>query len=201
MIVARRLGYRFLDTGAMYRALTWFVLECGIDPTDEDAVSALAMRARVTVEGSPDGDGAVIRVGGRDATPFLTSPAVERAVSQVSKVPAVRSAMVLSQRQAADDGRIVMAGRDIGTVVLPAAELKVYLDASPGERAKRRHQQAAEAGVPLALDEVLADLKRRDELDSGRALSPLRPAADAAIINTDGLSLEQVVDRIIALLS
>ncbi len=185
----------------MYRALTWFVLRGGLDPENEEAAARLAREVRMEI-GPPPADGSEfcsVRVDGLDATPFLRSPEVENAVSLVSRVPGVREAMVQLQRQVAGGAPIVMAGRDIGTTVLPDAELKVYLDASREERARRRQRQAAISGASPPLEQVLADLDRRDAIDSGREASPLRPAADAAVINTDGLSLEEVVEKVLSL--
>ena len=185
----------------MYRALTWLVLHQGIDPDDKRAASGLAEKASLEV-GPPPEDGSElcsVRVDGQDATPFLRSPEVERAVSLVSRIPGVRRALVHLQRQAAEGTPVVMAGRDIGTTVLPDAELKVYLDASRQERARRRQRQAAQGGASVPLERVLAELDRRDAIDSGRRASPLRPARDAVVINTDGLSLEEVVAKVLAL--
>ena len=200
-LVAERLGYRFLDTGAMYRALTWFVIENGVDPNDEQRLGEIASQVSLTVDAALEGSSGHSRVlvGGKDATPFLVRPDVESAVSLVSRVPAVRQAMVAIQQRIAAEGAIVMAGRDIGTTVLPDAALKVYLDASPEERARRRQRQAAARGEKATLDSVLEELARRDAIDSGRRTSPLRPAADAVIIKTDGLSRAQVVERVMAL--
>jgi GTP-binding protein len=195
--VARRLGYRFLDTGSMYRAFTWFVLRKGIDPDDAESLHKTTSQVRLTVQGN--NEHSRIIVDGEDATPYLTAPEVENAVSQVSRVPSVREAMVGIQRAAASDGGVVMAGRDIGTVVLPDAGLKVFLNASQEERAKRRHEQLIARGEDASFDNVLADLVRRDAIDSNRQTSPLRPAEDAVIVDTDGLTLEQVVERIISL--
>lgn len=199
--LAQRLGYRFLDTGAMYRALTWLALERGIDPEDEVALAELAKRAKMEVGPPPRGaDESSVRVDGRDVTRLLRSAAVEQAVSLVSRVPAVRQALVERQQRIASDGTIVVTGRDIGTVVLPEAELKVYLDASLEERARRRHRELAAMGRQSTLAEVMADMRRRDSIDRGRETSPLRPAGDAVVIKTDGLSLERVVERILALM-
>jgi len=185
----------------MYRALTWFILESGIDPTDGERLGKVASQASMTVGAASEESAQHSRVlvEGKDATPFLVRPEVENAVSLVSRVPAVRQAMVAIQRRIAAEGAIVMAGRDIGTTVLPDAALKVYLDASPEERARRRQRQAAARGEKTTLDSVLEELARRDAIDSSRETSPLRPAADAVIIKTDGLNLEQVVERIMAL--
>jgi cytidylate kinase len=199
--VARRLGYLFLDTGAMYRALTWLALRRGLDPEDEEAMARLAAETTMEVSQPPPGSGdrGRVHVDGEDATPHLRTPEVEASVSLVSRVPGVRKALVRIQRRLAQRGPTVMAGRDIGTAVLPHADLKVYLDASREERARRRRQQLALKGPGPSLESVLADLEKRDVIDSSRSVSPLRPAADAVIINTDGLSLEEVVERVLSL--
>lgn len=198
--VATALGLPFIDTGAMYRAITWLALRRGVPIDDPAALTALARSASVSVAAPPPGsqETATIRVDGLDAGPHLRDPDVERAVSIVSAVPAVREVMVQLQRQAAS-GQVVMAGRDIGTVVLPDADLKVYLDASPEVRARRRVLELARKGTPTDYEAVLADLLRRDELDSTRAVAPLRPADDAVVIHTDPLSVEEVVARVLAL--
>jgi len=204
--VARRLGYLFLDTGAMYRALTWLALQRGLDPEDEEAIARLAAETVMEVSQPPPGSGdprgserCRVCVDGEDATPHLRTPEVEASVSLVSRVPAVRRELVRMQRRLAQRGPTVMAGRDIGTAVLPDADLKVYLDASREERARRRRQQLALRGLAPSFEGVLADLEKRDAIDSSRSVSPLRPAADAVIIKTDGLSLEEVVERVLSL--
>jgi cytidylate kinase len=200
-LVARRLGFRFLDTGMMYRALTWLVLERGIDPEDEEKVNKLAGEVKMEVSAAlsdSDGTGRV-KVDGQDATDFLVRPDVEAAVSLVSRLPVVREAMVRLQREIAESGEIVVAGRDIGTVVMPDAELKVYLDASRLERARRRYEQARLRGQSITLKSVLDELERRDGIDSARETSPLRVADDAVVLPTDGLNPDQVVERILAL--
>jgi cytidylate kinase len=200
-LVARRLGFRFLDTGMMYRAVTWLVLERGIDPEDEKAVIDLAREVKMEVSATlPDSeDSSRVTVDGQDATDFLVRPDVENAVSLVSRLPEVREAMVRVQREIAESGEIVVAGRDIGTVVMPDADLKVYLDASRLERARRRYEQARLRGQSITLKSVLDELERRDGIDSARETSPLRPAGDAVILPTDGLNPDQVVERILAL--
>jgi CMP/dCMP kinase len=200
-LTARRLGLRFLDTGMMYRAFTWQVLERGIDPEDEKAVSQLAKEVKVELKAAlPDvADSGQVFVDGQDARPFLVRPDIEAAVSLVSQLPAVREAMLGVQRAETDRGDIVVAGRDIGTVVMPEADLKVYLDASRLERARRRYEQARLRGQKVTLKNVLDELERRDGIDSGRRTSPLRPAEDAVILPTDGLNPDQVVERILAL--
>ena len=201
-LLARRLGYRFLDTGVMYRALTWFILEQGASPQDEETVGRAAKSVRMHVSTAPpDGDEpSSVSVNGRDATQFLARRDVEANVSLVSRLPAVREAMVaIQRREASRAAGIVVAGRDIGTVVLPDADLKVYLDASPGERARRRQKQAQRRGDAITRAGVLEERARRDTIDSTREASPLRPAADAVILDSDGLSLEQVVEQILAM--
>jgi cytidylate kinase len=200
-LVARRLGFRFLDTGMMYRALTWLVLERGIDPEDEEKVNKLAGEVKMEVSAAlPDSEEASrVSVDGQDATDFLVRPDVEAAVSLVSRLPAVREAMVRLQRDIAESGEIVVAGRDIGTVVMPDADLKVYLDASRLERARRRYEQARLRGQSITLKSVLDELERRDGIDSARETSPLRAAGDAVVLPTDGLNPDQVVERILAL--
>lgn len=199
--VARRLGYPFLDTGVMYRAVTLAAIERGVDPTDEEALGRLARSIRIEVSlPRPGGDGASrVRLDGRDVTAELRRPDVEQMVSLVSRVPAVREALVALQRKIAGEQPMVMAGRDIGTVVLPDADLKVYLDASLAERARRRHEEFARQGREVSEEAVLDDIRQRDLLDSTRDVSPLRPADDAVVINSDGMTLEQVVDAVMEL--
>ena len=201
MIVARRLGYRFLDTGMMYRAFTWLVLVRGVDPEDEAGVAKLAKEVKVEVTATLPGseESGRVLVDGEDATAFLVRPDVEAAVSLVSRLPVVREAMVRLQREVSEDGEIVVAGRDIGTVVLPDASLKVYLEASRLERARRRYEQARLRGQEITLKSVLDELERRDGIDSSRETSPLRAADDAVVLPTDGLNPDQVVERILAL--
>lgn len=199
--LARRLGYRFFDTGAMYRAVTWLALRRGVDAHDAEALTALADRASIAVRDEardaiePTG----VVVDGEDATPHLRDPDVEANVSLVSRVPGVRAALVRIQRELAAAGGVVMAGRDIGSVVLPEAGLKIYLDASREVRARRRAAQMRQAGIEPDFDALMADLARRDGIDSRRQASPLTAAADAVIINTDTLPIEEVVRRIEAL--
>ena len=195
--VASALGYRFFDTGAMYRAVTWACLQRAIEPTDEERVSDMVERARIDVAEAPRGSSEPTRVlvDGADATPHLRDSNVEMTVSIVSRIARVRAVLVRLQRALAADGRVVMAGRDIGTVVLPDAPLKVYLDASPGVRAGRRAAQAADAGI--AVDAEM--LERRDAIDSTRQDSPLTAAHDAVIINTDDMPVQDVIDRIVEL--
>jgi cytidylate kinase len=199
--VAARLGYRFFDTGAMYRAVTWHALARGVDVNDARALVRLVESARVDVrEAGRGGDERTsVLVDGADATPHLRSPEVEAAVSLVSRVAGVRRALVRIQRALAAEGAVVMAGRDIGTVVLPDADLKVYLDASPRVRAERRAAQLREAGRACDVEALAAELQRRDAIDSSRDASPLTAASDAVIIRTDDMTVDEVVDRVLEL--
>jgi cytidylate kinase len=185
----------------MYRAVTWLALQRGIDPNDADALGRLTESVFIHVR---DGDGDAIEptgvlLDGEDATPHLREQAVEANVSLVSRVPRVRAALVRIQRELATAGRVVMAGRDIGSVVLPDAGLKIYLDASREVRARRRVEQLQRDGQPANFDAILADLMRRDSIDESRATSPLTAAPGAEIINTDQLTIEEVVTRILSL--
>ena len=198
LLLARRLGYVFFDTGMLYRAFTWKVLKSGISIEDEQNLCQLANTTKfnfVPLQGcylSP-------LIDDEDVSSKLLSSAVEAHVSLVSKIAKVRQTLILEQRKLAQRGKVVMAGRDIGTVVLPWADLKIFLTASTEERTRRRYKELLERGENSNLEIVLADLKKRDENDIHRAISPLRPAEDAIIIDTENLSLEQVVDKIYTL--
>jgi len=200
-LLAQRLGYRFLDTGIMYRAITWAALDRGIDPHDAAALSRLASTIAMHVVAPLPGHGedARIELDGVDVTDRLRSPDVDEAVSAVSQVAGVREALVKRQREIAAEGGIVMAGRDIGTVVLADAPLKLYFDASLAERARRRHADFVKSGHESSEEAVMEDLRRRDQIDSGRALSPMKPADDAVVINTDGMTIDQVLERVLRL--
>jgi cytidylate kinase len=200
-MVAERLGYLFLDTGATYRALTWLALQRGVDLEDEQGLARLAgqVEMRLGPPAAGSSERCTIWVDGEDLTGVLRRPEVERGVSLVSRVPQVRRAMVAVQRRVAGRRRVVMAGRDIGTVVLPNADLKVYLDASPEERARRRQEEMVALGKPFNESDIRQRILRRDAIDSGREDSPLKAAKDAIVINTDGLNQEQVVEKIVAL--
>ena len=193
--LARVLGSRYLDTGAMYRAVTLAVLRSGVDLDDAAGIARVADAAEISVDSLPEGDRAYL--GGEDVSREIRCDAVTRAVSGVSAIPAVRTRLVALQRQLASQARGVVAeGRDIGTVVLPDADVKIFLTASPETRARRRNDQNVAAGLGDDYAGVLADVLRRDELDSTRATSPLRPAADAVIVDTGQMNQEQVVDHL-----
>jgi cytidylate kinase len=191
--VAIRLGLRYLDTGAMYRAMTWWMLQNGVDTTDPTAVAA-HVDAPVLVSGT-DPTHPTITVGGTDVAVPIRGPEVTSAVSAVSAVPAVRARLLREQRDVIGDGDIVVEGRDIGTAVAPDAEVKVFLTADPSARATRR--AAEQSGADVAA--TRQDLIRRDSIDSGRAASPLTMADDALHIDTTPYSLEEVVEQVVSL--
>jgi cytidylate kinase len=201
--VADRLGYLYFDTGAMYRAVTWLAQARGASLADEAAVTALAAAADIDVlpAAAADGRQYTVLVDGEDVTWAIREPAVANSVSQVSAYPGVRAALVAQQRRLAARGRIVMVGRDIGTVVLPDAPLKFYLDASAEERARRRWQEEQARGGLRSYDEVLAEVRSRDEIDSTRAVAPLRPADDAVIVDSTQMTIGQVVDALLAMIA
>ena len=198
-LLAARLGYRFIDTGVMYRAITWAALKDGLDPEDEANVTALAEASGIEVSEGDESGVSRISVNGHDVTGLLRTKEIEQGVSLISRFTGVRAAMVARQRALAGEGMLIMAGRDIGTVVLPDANLKIFLTASPEERARRRHQEMREGGQAVELEQVLAELIQRDKLDTERANSPLRPAEGAYVLNTESIGIDQVVERIIAL--
>ncbi|MGE5246464.1 MAG: (d)CMP kinase [Betaproteobacteria bacterium] len=187
--VAARLGYRHVDSGAMYRAVAWKAERRGVPPDDEERVAQLAREAVIAV--APDR----VTIDGEDVTRAIRTPAIDRAAAAVARLPKVRAILVERQRALGEGGGVVMEGRDIGTVVFPAADVKVYLDASPEERARRRASDPAHSG-PATLDEVATALTARDELDRTRLASPLYAAADAVVIDTTGKPVEQVVGEV-----
>lgn len=198
-LVAERLGHLFLDTGAMYRAVALAALRAAIDPDDAPALGALAREVRIAI-GPPtarDGRAYTVLLDGDDVTWRIRDADVDRVVSQVARVPAVRDAMVAQQRALAGNGRVVMVGRDIGTVVLPDADRKVFLTASASERARRRGEELAARGVVRRREELLQEILRRDQLDTERVTSPLRPADDATVVQTDGLAVADALDAVL----
>src|SRR4051794_39240689 len=190
--VAARLGFHHVDTGAMYRALAWKALSEAIDLADEAAVAALANRAHFDVS-----DGRVC-VDGDDAASAIRTPQMDAAASVVARQPKVREALIARQRALGVDGGIVMEGRDIGTVVFPAADVKIFLDASPEERARRRASDPTHTAGrgSAAIQEVATALAERDRSDRTRTASPLKQADDAVVIDTTGLSIEDAVERV-----
>jgi len=196
-MAAERLGFLYLDTGAMYRAVTWKALEEKIDPDDAEGLERLVSEVRLDLAQDPAG--ARVLVDGEDVTEKIREPRISREVSRVSRVPAVRRAMVAAQRALGERGAVVVEGRDIGTVVFPRAAVKIFLAASIEERARRRREELLRAGLEQDLDELREEIRRRDELDSAREDSPLRQADDAVRIDTTGLTVEEQVERVVAI--
>lgn len=197
-LLAQALGYFYFDTGVMYRAVTWAVLDRKIDPENSDLVSALAETLKVEVkpDGPDDGRQYTVLADGRDVTWLIRLPEVDASVSLVSSYPRVRAALTAEQRHLAASGSIVMVGRDIGTVVLPDADLKIFLQASAEERARRRYNEAIAHNTPANFEEILKAMIARDAQDRANPVSPTVPAKDAIIVDTDGLTVEQVVGRL-----
>jgi len=198
-LVARRLGYRYVDTGAMYRAVAWKALREGVDPEDGPAVAELARRTQVRLE--PADDGLRVLCDGEDVTQAIRSVEVSGVVSRVAANPGVREVLTRQQRKLAEDGGVVMEGRDIGTVVLPHAEVKVYLEASLEERARRRFQEMRERGQAISLESVRELVRQDDELAQTRPTAPLRRAEDAVVVDTSGRSPEEVAEEIVGLVT
>jgi CMP/dCMP kinase len=192
--IADAFGYRHIDTGAMYRALAWRAVDRGIDLEDEPRVSDLARRAEIVVEAGR------VSVDGIDVTSAIRTPAIDRAVTSVARMPTVRELLVARQRALGSAGGVVIEGRDIGTVVFPDADVKIYLDASPEERARRRAADPAHGGRGEALATVASAMADRDRIDSTRAASPLMIAPDAVVVDTTGVSVQDVVARVMAII-
>lgn len=201
--VAKKVGFSCLDTGAMYRAVAWYALNNGFSPDDEAACAEIA-RTREISFGHEPGDPVPRRVfiDGVEITSAIRSAEIDRAVSPVSAHPGVREALLEQQRRIGAHGNYVVEGRDIGTVVFPQAELKIFLTASPEERAHRRVRQNADRGIgSINFEEVLADIRRRDEQDSNRAVAPLKPAPDAHLFDSTDHYIEEVIDEVCAMVS
>lgn len=202
--LAGELGYAYLDTGALYRALTWLALRERIPIDDGSALAALADRFAIRVAPPREPDrarGYTLEVDGQPITEQLFTAEVNDKVSPVAAHPEVRAAVLPIQRQVAAHGDVVMVGRDIGTVVMPDADLKIYLDASVEERARRRWDEERGRGRNRSFGEVLADVRQRDRIDSSRATAPLRPADDAVVLNSEGWELDRTKSRVRDLLS
>jgi cytidylate kinase len=196
--LADYLGYLFVDTGVMYRAVTWAALQRGIDIHDEARVTALAEEVQIDILPPSQNDGRFydVRMDHQDITWEIRNPQVEAAVSIVSAYPGVRRALTAQQRRIGLRGRVVMVGRDIGTVVLPEADLKIYLDASPEERARRRFAELQARGEAADYGAILQKVRERDQIDSTRQVAPLQAAPDAIHIDSDGLTAEEVFERV-----
>lgn len=197
-LLARRLGYLYFDTGVMYRAVTWAVLKHQIDPANQQAVSELAEKLLIEVkpDGPDDGRLYTVLADGQDITWQIRSPEVETFVSLVSSFPRVRAALTAQQRRIAAAGSIVMVGRDIGTVVLPEADLKIFMRASAEERARRRYHEILAQGKTANLAEILTAMRERDKQDQEKPISPMIPAFDAVIIETDNMSIDEVLAQL-----
>ncbi len=199
--LADALGYLYFDTGVMYRAVTWLVLKSGGDVNDEFGVTMLAENVLIDVRPPSKADGRTcdVVVGRNDITWETRRPEVDANVSQVSAYRGVREALASQQRRIGLRGRVVMVGRDIGTVVLPEADLKIYLDASAEQRARRRYEETVQHDGKADYEEILAGVRKRDEIDSTRAHSPLKAAQDAVIIDSDRLNADEVFAKVDAL--
>jgi len=200
--LADELGYLFLDTGVMYRAVTWAALQRGLSLEDEQAVSNLAENCQIDIRppSCHDGRQCDILIDADDATWDIRRPEVDANVSLVSSYAGVRRALTAQQRRIGQRGRVVMVGRDIGTVVLPGADLKIYLDASAEERARRRYNEIVDRGGQADYEQILAAMRARDDFDSSRDLAPLCAAEDARVIDSDGMDVEAVLDYAVSLL-
>ena len=191
--LASTLNYRHVDTGAMYRAVGWKALHDGVPLDDETAVAAVAERSRIVVEGGK------VSIDDHEVTQAIRTPEMDKAASSVARMPRVREVLVARQRRMGEHGGVVMEGRDIGTVVFPNADLKIYLDASADERARRRLNDPAHSGGQAGEAEVAASIQARDRSDTTRTASPLTMASDAVLIDTTGVPIPDVVARVMRL--
>jgi cytidylate kinase len=199
--LADQLGYLYFDTGVMYRAVTCAALNRQVDLNNESAVTEIANLVEIDVRPASKDDGRDndLVADGRDITWEIRTPAVDQSVSVVAAYPGVRAALTEQQRRIGHKGRVVMVGRDIGTVVLPEAGLKVYLDASVEERARRRYDERISRDEEVDYDEILNDMRRRDGIDSNREVAPLKPADDAILLDSDHLDQDQVLEKVAGL--
>ena len=199
--IANELGYLFFDTGVMYRAVTWIALDHDIDVNDETRITALAEETPIDVAPASKSDGRAcdVLVAGKDITWETRLPIVDANVSVVSAYRGVRAALSKQQRRIGQRGKVVMVGRDIGTVVLPEADLKIYLDASAEERANRRFNEMTGRGANVRYEDVLAKVIDRDRIDSTRDVAPLRAAEDAVVIDSDKMNVDEVFEKVMTL--
>ena len=195
-IVAKKLGYTYIDTGAMYRAFTEYVLRVGVNPENE--VECNKLIPDVHIELFPNG---TVICSGKDVTKEIREPHVSRNVSYIASYKEIRLAMVDQQRKMAEKVSVVMDGRDIGTYVLPNADVKIYQVASVEERAKRRFIENTEKGIECTLESIVADVQRRDKIDSSRAFAPLRPAEDSILLDTSDLTIDESVEAVLKIIS
>ncbi len=196
--LAEYLGYLYFDTGVMYRAVTLVAIKRGVPVENQAEIASIAKEIKIDVQAPSRDDGRAydVLVDDQDVTWEIRRSEVDLKVSDVAAIREVRNALSAPQRRIGMRGRVVMVGRDIGTVVLPEADLKVYLIASEKERARRRLAELRARGVHASLEEVLESVRRRDQIDSTRKIAPLRPAADAIILDSDGLEIEEVLKRL-----
>jgi len=194
-MLARRLNYIYLDTGAMYRAVAYRAKEEGIDPADDVALGRLCEKMEISFVGEVESQRVICQ--GEDVTEKIREPEMGWMASVISLRRPVREAMVRLQQKMGSSGRVVAEGRDMGTVVFPQAKQKFFLIAEPQERARRRHREIKAQGLSVSLEEIEKEIRKRDEQDSSRELAPLRPAEDARIIDTTGLTPEEVVERML----
>lgn len=201
-LIANKLNYFFFDTGVMYRAVTLAALEQVKDLDDEEKVTDLANRIQIDVQPASVQDGRVmdILVDGKDVTWQIRTPEVDQMVSKVSAYAGVRKAMTDQQRRIGERGNMVMVGRDIGTVVFPDAKYKIYLEASPEERARRRFVEVQKRGESTSYEDILASIRKRDALDSSREVAPLKPADDAHVIDSDAKNIDIVLEEALKIL-
>ena len=194
---AQELGFVYVDTGALYRTVALYLLEQGEDPGNPQAAEAALPHIQVGLEHTPEGQ--KMYLCGREVTGLIRTPEVSMAASKVSAIPAVRAFLLELQRDLARKNNVLMDGRDIGTVVLPSAQLKIFLTASPEERARRRVAQLEEAGQPADFASILRDIQQRDYQDSHRETAPLRPAEDAVLLDNSDFTFQQSVERLVGL--
>ena len=192
---AQELGFVYVDTGAIYRTIALYVLRQGVDPHQASAVEALLPQVQVSLEYTQQGQKMLLN--GEDVTALIRTPEVSMATSACSAIPAVRAYLLQLQRDLAAENNVLMDGRDIGTVVLPHAQLKVFLTASPEERARRRVAQLEKAGQQADYASILRDIQQRDYQDSHRETAPLRPAEDSVLVDTSGVTFEESVQRLV----
>ena len=202
LILAKALGYLFLDTGIMYRAVAWAAINQKINIDDVEKVSILAQQIDIEIKPPTKSDGRIndVFVDKVDVTWKIREPEVNKNVSQVSRYQYVRKALTEQQQELGRRGKIVMVGRDIGTIVMPNADLKIYLEASVKERALRRYNEEVKRGKQSDLEDVIKNVEMRDKIDSTREIAPLIPAKDAVIINTDGKDISRVIDEILSII-
>jgi len=196
--IAREFGFIYVDTGALYRSVGLFALRAGIDPSDSDAVTLTLALMKVELKFA-DGEQRVF-LNGEDVSESIRTPEASMAASAVSAIPAVRAFLFNLQKDIAAAGDCVMDGRDIGTVVLPGAQVKIFLTASPEERARRRFRELEKNGIAADYDDVLAEMKQRDFNDSNRDIAPLKAAPDAVVIDSSGMDIPQSVEKMIAVI-